>query len=524
MKKTMTINLNGIVFNIDEDAYAKLHQYLSDLGRQFSDDEKDEIMGDIEARIAELFTQKMVNRNVVEIQDVEDVIVTLGQPSQFADSEQAEAQEPQSAPNPPREERKRVRKLYRDTENKRIGGVAAGIAAYMDWDPTLVRILFVLVLLLSVGWTSFIYILMWIFIPEATSVAQKLEMQGVEPNIDNIKTYSGSFESTPPSSSSSNTLAKVLKVIAIVMLGFLAFGLFASILGIFVAVIMLALNLVPGFVAGANEIILLSSVALFLLCPAIATVMLCTYLANQSKPHSKWVAWVLLALWIASIVAMCITGVNSFQQRSRWYVPEKMEALDSIDRPVTYSLQSRENGAFKSIEVEDAIVVKFTPGDSVSIDVKASPDMIDYVHTDVVNNVLSVSYEKDKKFRNRTITVMVTAPVPENIKVSDASLFETTVPIDADNLELYLEDASLAKLSGKVRNLKVQVEEASTANLEDLDADVADIRAEEASIVNMGRVRDLRIQSENASNVTYKGRPQQLRETKSSFFYSSIED
>ena len=69
MKKTMTINLSGLVFNIDEDAYSKLQQYLADLGRHFSEEEKEEIMGDIEARIAELFTSRLVNRNVVEMKD-----------------------------------------------------------------------------------------------------------------------------------------------------------------------------------------------------------------------------------------------------------------------------------------------------------------------------------------------------------------------------------------------------------------------------------------------------------------------
>ena len=89
MKKTCTINLNGRVFHIDEDAYQTLRQYLEDLGKHFTPVERDEILKDIEARIAELLTEKLINRDVVEMQDVREVMDTLGQPSQFGDEAQA---------------------------------------------------------------------------------------------------------------------------------------------------------------------------------------------------------------------------------------------------------------------------------------------------------------------------------------------------------------------------------------------------------------------------------------------------
>lgn len=82
MKKTLTINLNGIVFNIDDDAYETLSAYLNELEKHFADDEREEIIKDIEDRIAELFTERMHGRNVVDASDVASVIETMGQPNQ----------------------------------------------------------------------------------------------------------------------------------------------------------------------------------------------------------------------------------------------------------------------------------------------------------------------------------------------------------------------------------------------------------------------------------------------------------
>lgn len=307
MKRTLTINLNGFVFNIDEDAYQTLNQYLEDLGRHFAADEKEEILKDIEARVAELFSEKLVNRNVVEMKDVQEVIEQLGQPSQFEDESGTQSETQSAEPQQPftAGERRKSRKLYRDTANKKIGGVAAGMAAYMDWDPTIVRILFLLIMLFSLGWSVFIYILMWIFIPEANSVAQRLEMQGVEPTAENIGSYAVNNET--PVANTPSPLAKVLKVIAIVILSIIGIGLFASVMGVLILSIMLIFHILP-IAVSVNEILLLASIGLFLIIPAIAIVMFCIYLVGDRKPHNKWVPWVLLGLWLASIVGMSVFG------------------------------------------------------------------------------------------------------------------------------------------------------------------------------------------------------------------------
>ena len=97
MKKTLTINLNNIVFHIDDDAYEMLQTYLNDVERHLSEDEKKEVMNDIESRVAELFNERLQkNKNVVNIEDVEEIINILGKPSQFSEEEENE-KESQSA-------------------------------------------------------------------------------------------------------------------------------------------------------------------------------------------------------------------------------------------------------------------------------------------------------------------------------------------------------------------------------------------------------------------------------------------
>lgn len=527
MKRTLTINLNGFVFNIDEDAYQTLNQYLEDLGRHFAADEKEEILKDIEARVAELFSEKLVNRNVVEMKDVQEVIEQLGQPSQFEDESgtQSEAQSAESQQPFTAGERRKSRKLYRDTANKKIGGVAAGVAAYMDWDPTIVRILFLLIMLFSLGWSVFIYILMWIFIPEANSVAQRLEMQGVEPTAENIGSYAATNET--PVASTPSPLAKILKVIAIVLLSIIGIGLFASVMGVLIATIMLVFHLLP-IAVGINEILLLTSIGVFLIVPAIAIVMFCVYLVGNRKPRHKWTAWVLLGLWLASIVGMSVFGVNAYNHRDKWDSEEIQNGLlkywddDDADYDADYddqyySNEDRDNGDFHAIDAEEAITVRFVQGDSTSVEVKAPQSKIGKVRTDIRNGVLYIRNENQNMKGNQRIIVCVTAPQLDKIKMSEACNFECEGDVNFQKLEVQVEEASRVRLAGKIDTLTVRAEEAAHADLEDVTADVATIRAEEASHVAMGTARELRIQTAEASAVTYKGKPQLLQKSSSEF-------
>jgi phage shock protein PspC (stress-responsive transcriptional regulator) len=180
MKLTVSINLGGYSFNIDEDAYVELKGYLKSLERHFAAEEScSEILLDIEARISEIFRSKLtVYKQVITIEDVLQAISIMGTPEDISENDKKTAKDKFSSPG--------YHRMYRDTENRIIGGVCAGIGAYWDIDPVIVRVIFV-ALIFAGGLGALIYLILYIALPKARTTAQKIEMHGDPVNIHNIK-------------------------------------------------------------------------------------------------------------------------------------------------------------------------------------------------------------------------------------------------------------------------------------------------------------------------------------------------
>ncbi|MRI00069.1 PspC domain-containing protein [Kriegella sp. EG-1] len=187
MNKTVNINLANVLFHIDEEAYNKMRRYLESVKRSFANTAgSDEIIADIEARIAELFHDKLENeRQVITIKEVDDVIAIMGQPEDYMVDEDIFEDEPISAKS--KKSNKRAKKFYRDTEHKYVAGVSAGLAHYFNIDPLWIRLLWIILTIGSTGGFILIYGLLWILIPEATTTSQKLDMRGEAINISNIE-------------------------------------------------------------------------------------------------------------------------------------------------------------------------------------------------------------------------------------------------------------------------------------------------------------------------------------------------
>jgi len=184
MNKTININLGGLFFHIDEIAFQKLRRYLDAISRSLSDDPqgKNEIIKDIEARISELLSEKIKDaRQVVNEGDIDEIIKIMGQPEDYADAEEGYVHEEHHY------KRKKAsgKKLFRDGDDKFLGGVASGIAHYFDVDTVWIRLAFIL--LAFSGFSVLSYIILWIVIPQAETTAEKLQMEGEAVNIDNIE-------------------------------------------------------------------------------------------------------------------------------------------------------------------------------------------------------------------------------------------------------------------------------------------------------------------------------------------------
>lgn len=180
MKITVSINLGGYSFNIDEDAYAELKRYLKNLELHFAGEESSsEILSDIETRMAELFRTKITTyKQVIDIEDVRQAISVLGTPEDISDNNGPSARDKFSSPG--------YHRMYRDTDHRVIGGVCSGMGAYWGIDPVIVRIIFV-ALAFGGGLGVLVYLILYIVIPEAKTTAQKIEMKGNPVNIHNIK-------------------------------------------------------------------------------------------------------------------------------------------------------------------------------------------------------------------------------------------------------------------------------------------------------------------------------------------------
>ncbi len=187
MKKTFQVNINGSVFYIDEDAYNLLNTYIDQLRKTLTGEEGEEIIADIESRIAEIFEERISNGSrVIVLADVNSVIEQMGQPSEISD-EETEEKEKSTATPPPYPQENTVKKLYRSETDKVFGGVLGGLAVYLNWNVNIMRVLLAILVLTGVGSVLIVaYLIAWMIIPLAHSPRQKLEMTGTPVTVGNV--------------------------------------------------------------------------------------------------------------------------------------------------------------------------------------------------------------------------------------------------------------------------------------------------------------------------------------------------
>lgn len=342
MNKTISINLGGFFFHIDEDAYQKLTRYFDAVKRSLSPEGKDEIIKDIESRIAELFQERLKNeKQVVSVVEVDEVIAIMGQPEDYRIDEDNNYNQQSSYSN--YTSYSKPRKLYRDKDNSMLGGVLSGLGHYIGVDPLWLRIIMV-ILFFGFGTGLLIYIFMWILVPEAVTTSQKLEMRGEPINISNIekKVKEGFDEITGKinnidhqkiannARSGANQVVSTLgdiflsifKVIAKIIGAFIVFISSITLLSVVVAgIIMIFSSSLPDtyifnnistpfdfdFPLWLQGILLILSVGIPLLFLIILGLKL---LVNNMKPINNYLKYSLLAIWILAVLSVTYMGVQ----------------------------------------------------------------------------------------------------------------------------------------------------------------------------------------------------------------------
>jgi phage shock protein PspC (stress-responsive transcriptional regulator) len=186
MNKTVNINLGGMFFHIDEDAYQKLTRYFDAIKRSLNNSSgQDEIIKDIEMRVSELLNEKQKSdKHVVGLKDVDEVITVMGQPEDYIIEDENSSNQQSYNFN---STNTRSRKLYRDRGKGMLGGVASGLGYYFGIETVWIRVVLLLLVFAGFGTGIIAYLILWVVTPEAITTSEKLEMTGEPVNISNIE-------------------------------------------------------------------------------------------------------------------------------------------------------------------------------------------------------------------------------------------------------------------------------------------------------------------------------------------------
>jgi phage shock protein PspC (stress-responsive transcriptional regulator) len=337
MDKTININLGGTLFQIDEDAFRILRDYLQAINSRFGNIHGGhETIEDIESRIAEIFQSQKGLAGVVTKENVESMISIIGKPEDF-DISGPEMEGPVYTTQ--------KKRMYRNPDDMIIGGVCSGIAAYLDTDSVLIRILFVFALFFGVGFL--VYLVLWIAIPKARTESQKRAMYGDSTHYERVRSrkadntqiqgtqyYNTEYTDHSPVGNAINEIFRAIgKVCYIILRIFLIITGVSLVLTGFLSIlcfIMVFLFKYPGAFSidstGVNLIyitdflhylvnpsavpwILLLTSVVFIL-PMLALIYWGVKMIFWFRARDGVVSLVALVVWVGSVAALSIIGFN----------------------------------------------------------------------------------------------------------------------------------------------------------------------------------------------------------------------
>jgi len=385
---------------MDEDAYRLLDKYLHNLRIYFRSEEgSTEIIADFEARIEELFSEKMRSGSeVITIEHVEEVIARVGKPGDFAESEDAE-EEKQPFFTDSKELKK---KFYRNIDDKMFGGICSGIAAYFGWDVLAVRIVFIVLLFATSFWIVPVYLLGWVLLPAANTAEQKLQMRGKPITVENIgKTVAAEVEKISTENrgclSGFIDLAVGLMKVILVGLGFLV-GLPLLFALVIVIIVLIAVffgvgggifGFLPSFIVTDNPILATTTFLLLVGIPVIALIYAIIANIAKLKPVNRAVKWAVFVIWLLAFALMLSSGFRfgKKQEFSNWNLVNvfdkniikgngiQSEKIDNLDEPFDYL----EIGSYLSANLQ----IEQIPDEKSSMVINGDENLIDQVKYEI---------------------------------------------------------------------------------------------------------------------------------------------
>lgn len=455
MNKTISITLDGQLFHVEEPAYASLDRYLQAVRAHFSSyPDRDEIVSDIESRMAEQFNAKVAGKNhVINQADIEEIIKIMGTVEDFkafddqgADSA-SQAEEPVMGPK---------RKLYRDSDDKILGGVASGLAAYFGIDATIVRLVFILTLF--AGGTGVVaYLILWLIVPEALTPSEKMAMRGERITIADLeRKFRDTVKRADDQVKKNETMTRAGKAVSDVAGGLLSvlgkiFMLLIKIIGFFISVgtaialfaltfafVSILVNLDSPYVYFPWQGLMDRPIFYILAASAYLSVFVplqfiflagSSLLSGKSKFRTSVVAG-LTALWFA---ALLIGGTTASR-----YVPQYVEtwheqqATERAENTRVFELAD-----FQAIDLNDGLQATVIQGEVFDVQATGTDRGMERLQISVVDGVLQGRLN-DRDWRmcafcpGDSVEIMITMPMVSalTVKANGGSRIELTGSVD----------------------------------------------------------------------------------------------
>ncbi|MFN7160765.1 MAG: GIN domain-containing protein [Candidatus Gracilibacteria bacterium] len=535
MKKALQISIAKSLFNIEEDAYGVLNKYLDSVRTHFANtEEKDEIISDIEARIAEQFIE--TGHTVISINDVEQVIASMGKVEDFGDEQVISAEPTQGST--------KQKKLYRSTDDVMVGGVCAGLAAYFGMDVLWVRIIF-LVLLFFTGFGAGLYIVFWILIPEAKTASQKIEMTGSPINLEslseNVTERVNNF-TKENRSKIEQTIAipfeflqrifplfwPVIRVTCGILLAFVAFCI---IFALTFAVPFILINAPERFVDFPfREIISMSLVYLIIasgylviIIPSVIIFIFGIGFLRNKNLMNGTLGFTLLGIWS---IALIVAGVSTSKAVISY---KEFVETSPLFETVSQNLPLPA-GAITNLDLTNGQHVTLIQGDTPALSIKGQRMYLENTTTTLENGTLKLSTKLIKGpciFCDHSKSELtLTVPSLSSIKVNQGSRITTESFKSTDPMNISLSMGSRADVNIETPEFQSRIENGSRMELQgtasgatfvttygsdlhagSFQADIIKANASFGSSMDIYPTKSLNATAETGSSINYTGTP-----------------
>jgi phage shock protein PspC (stress-responsive transcriptional regulator) len=544
---------------MDEDAYQLLNSYLDNLKVCFRKEEGSaEIISDFEARIEELFSEKINSGSVViTIEDVEAVIGRMGKPADFSsrdgDSDDENRRQEQRRETAGGQSQTYAEKrFFRNNDDKMFGGVCSGIAAYFGWNTLAVRLISVVLMFATSFAIVPVYIILWILFPSARTAEEKLKMRGEPVTVENIgKTVAASADSGSQNNNDGcltgivDLLVGLIKFFVLglgLLIGIpLLFALVVVIIALFAALFGIAghglLFEVAPFLSVSHINLAIVSMIFVLGIPLVALVYSIISHFAKLTPINKAIRWILAGLWFVALLLLLSSGLHFRLDKFdfsnvKWGIDRGGNRIELTGNGIHDEKGFAIIDSIASVDIDDYLTAEVhlsqQPG-TAFIRITGDQNLVDNIKYTVEDGRLYLSTNGNYWIKeNNNLVIFLQTPVGLNKLVTssigtvffDGPFTADRFKIDlegvgkirsdsmfVDNLEVSSEGIGSVRIAGKSGKAKFTLDGAGEINAIDLLADSVYAELNGVGKIRCNPVDYLHSRINGVGKISYKEEP-----------------